>query len=89
MRFNLNNKWAVITEEQQVCIAMRRVGLAGKGKGIETLAPKYYYNNFEEALKGLIDRDIQSLEKLFEVEDRISTLKNDLHLLIKKARLTS
>jgi len=88
MRFNLNNKWAVITEEQQVCIAMRKISKSEKSDGEEYLSPTYYYNNFEEALKGLIDRDIQGLEKLSEVEGRISDLKNDMRLLIKKARLT-
>ena len=89
MRFNLNNKWAVVTEEHQVSIAMRRKVLEGDNKGKEYLTPTYYYNNFEEALKGLIDRDIQSLEKVEQIEGRSAELKKDVQIMLKKVGLAS
>jgi hypothetical protein len=87
MKFNLNARWAVETEEIQVTISRRRVAEKGKNKGKEYLSPSYYYNNMEQALFGLIDRDINGLEKVEEIVERISELKVEIKNMLKFGKL--
>lgn len=78
MRFNLNKDWAVITDNIQVVVAKRHF----RKEGREELVQQYYYNNFENAINGIIDRDIQSLEQVEDIADRIDTLKKDVKIML-------
>lgn len=83
MEFNLNSRWAVITEINQVIIGKREVVKTGDNKGKPVIIRRWYYNNFEQALEGLIDRDIKELEKLEDLVARIEELKNDIKAMLK------
>jgi hypothetical protein len=83
MRLNLNPKWAVLIDEDQITLAKRLIVKEGKNKGTENLSPVAYWNNFEDAINGLIDRNIQGIESLELVESRISELKAEIFTLIK------
>jgi hypothetical protein len=76
MRINLNAKWAVLIDEDQITIAKRKTGT-------DAISPIAHFNNFHGAIDGLIDRDIQGIEKLEEVEARIAELKAEIFTLIK------
>jgi len=89
MQFDLNARWAVITEINQVTIAQKSIGKTGKGKGKTTIGRRFYYNNLEDALNGLIDRDINELEKLEEIVDRIAELKQEVQIMLKNVASAS
>ena len=83
MRFKLNNKWSIDTEINQVVLIQTTIGQEGKCKGKLIDGRRWYWNNFEDTLNGMIDRDIQCLEKVEEIEERIKTLKSDIELMLK------
>ncbi len=89
MRFNLNARWAVETEENQVTISRRQTVQEGDNKGKEYLSPSYYYNNMGQALDGLVDRDINGLEKIEFVVGRIESLKSEIKVMLKFAPVAS
>ena len=83
MRFKLNNNWSIKTEIDQVTLIRTAIAQKGKFFGKMVDGRKWYWNNFEDALNGLIDRDIQSLEKIEQVAERIIILKSELQLMLK------
>lgn len=86
MKFDLNSRWAVMTEDRQVTIARRQIN---QKTGAVYYSPTYYYNNMAQALDGLIDRDINELEKLEEIVERISELKSEIKTMLGSAKKTS
>lgn len=85
MKFDLNARWAIETEENQVTIHRRQFVKEGDNKGKEYLQPSYYYNNMEQALLGFIDRDINGLEKAQDFAERITELKSEIKTMLKTA----
>ena len=85
MYFDLNNTWAVESDPLQVCIIKKGTGKkGGKNEGKSVEIDRFYYPDFMKALNGLVDRDIQSLEKIEDVVDRIDQLKQDIKVMLKK-----
>lgn len=89
MQFNLNEKWAISADVNCVTISQRKIKEKGTDAGAEYFHSTWYYNNLEQALIGLIDRDVQDLEKLEDVVNRIAELKNNVKLMVKHIKLTS
>jgi uncharacterized small protein (DUF1192 family) len=89
MRFNLNAKWAIETEINQVVLVQKGISEGEKTKGEIVDLRRWYWNNFEDALNGMIDRDIQCLEKVEEIEERIVALKSEVRLMLEKVAVAS
>ena len=83
MRFKLNANWSIETEINQVILIQTKTGMTGKAKGKVVDGRRWFWNNFTDALNGMIDRDIQCLEKVSEIEGRIATLKSEVQLMLK------
>jgi hypothetical protein len=83
MRFNLNARWSIETEINQVILIQKRIALTGKSKGQEIDGRRWFWNNFEDALEGLIDRDIDCLEKVEEIVGRIKELKAEIRTMLR------
>lgn len=74
----LNKKWSLDADVN--CVTVYE-SLINKKTGKEYLRARWHYPNFESALKGLVDRDIQSIRKLEYIVDRIAELKQDVKTL--------
>jgi len=83
MRFKLNANWSIETEINQVTLIQTSIAQKGTFKGKMVDGNRWYWNNFTDALNGMIDRDIQCLEKVSEIEGRIATLKSEVQLMLK------
>jgi hypothetical protein len=83
MRFKLNASWSIETDIDQVTLIQTAIAQKGKFEGKMVDGRRWYWNNFEDALNGMIDRDIQCLEKVSEIEGRIATLKSEVQLMLK------
>jgi len=83
MRFKLNPSWSIETEINQVILIQTKTGLTGKAKGKVVDGRRWFWNNFTDALNGMIDRDIQSLEKVEQIEGRIAGLKSEIKTMLK------
>jgi hypothetical protein len=75
----INNEWALSAED--ICVALYRKTTSKKdGK------PNYhvagYYNNYEEALKRMVDMAIQPLKSIEYIVERINGLKSDIHAML-------
>lgn len=73
----LNKRWSLDSDENCVTVYEMRINKKTKE---EYQSPRYFYPNFEAALHGLIDRDIQSQNaKSFEyLIQRINDLKGEV-----------
>ncbi len=71
----LNDKWALKSDER--CVSVCK---AKKKKGQVIYEPKYFYDSYQQALAGIVDRDIQGLDlsSFQEVINRIAELKSDI-----------
>ncbi len=82
----LNTKWALKSDESciSVCKAKRK-------KGELIYEPKYHYNNFEQALCGIIDRDLQdlNLDNFKDMANRIDELKEYIKKIAPELPLPS
>ena len=89
MRFKLNASWSIETDIDQVTLIQTAIAQKGKFEGKMVDGRRWYWNNFEDALNGLIDRDIQSLEKVEEIDERVSALKSEVQAMLKKVAVAS
>lgn len=89
MRFDLNARWSIETEINQVVLIQKKIGITGKSKGKEVDGRRWYWSNFEDALKGLIDKDIQCLEKVEQIAERAQELKTEVQKMLKDVLLAS
>ena len=89
MRFKLNANWSIETEINQVTLIQTSIAQKGTFKGKMVDGNRWYWNNFTDALEKLIDMDIQSLEKVEEIEGRIAELKKDVQTMLKKVAVAS
>jgi hypothetical protein len=76
----LNKDWAITSDRYSVTIC--KIGKSKAGK--ETFTHKWYYQNYEQALEGLIDRDLQDLDTLKDIAKRIKKLKTDIRKMLEK-----
>jgi len=83
MRFKLNANWSIETEINQVTLIQTSIAQKGTFKGKMVDGNRWYWNNFTDALEKLIDMDIQSLEKVEEIEGRIANLKSEIKTMLK------
>ena len=89
MRFKLNASWSIETDIDQVTLIQTAIAQKGKFEGKMVDGRRWYWNNFEDALNGLIDRDIQSLEKVEQIAERVSALKSEVQLMLEKVAVAS
>ena len=89
MRFKLNASWSIETDIDQVTLIQTAIAQKGKFEGKMVDGRRWYWNNFEDALNGLIDRDIQSLEKVEQIAERISSLKLEVQKMLRDVLLAS
>ncbi len=80
----LNDKWALKSDEY--CVSVCK---AKKRKGQLIYEPKYFYNNYHQALAGIIDRDIQGIDlsDFRDVCKRITELKADIKKIVPELPL--
>ena len=71
----LNERWYLDSDENCVTVLER---CTKKKTGEKYFRSKWYYQNFKQALEGLVDRDIQSIKKLEYIVERIEQLKSEL-----------
>lgn len=80
----IGNKWKITTDPYCVTISKRMVGgKDSKEPGRAYYAPRWYYNDLKQALTALVDREIQGLESLEHVVERIDALKAEIMEAIK------
>lgn len=78
----ISNSTQMITEDygvqmDELCVVLvkKHTRISGAKKGEEYFKPVGYYNNLEQLLHALIDKDIQNFRKLSFIVNRIRTLK--------------
>jgi len=89
MRFQLNASWSIETDIDQVTLIQTAIAQKGKFEGKMVDGRRWYWNNFEDALNGLIDRDIQSLDKVEQIAGGIAGLKIEIQAMLKKLAVAS
>lgn len=70
----LGDRWGLTADEY--CVTVHKIRL-NKETGRVYATPTYYYNNFQQALDGIVNRELQSVNPLTleTICDRIEELK--------------
>lgn len=81
---HINSEWCL--QADQVCVTLFRKRVAGpkaKNAGQLQYDPVGYYPGYEQALSAMVDRDIQPLNSIDYVVDRLVQLKKDIAIMCK------
>jgi len=79
----INKDWSLESDESCVTLLKRRIIKDGVNKGNTSWDAKGYYNNFAEALKAMVDKDIQSNNsRLDYLIDRVKALKEHIDAVV-------
>jgi len=72
----VTDEWYLSADE--VCVTLSKKGViqSGKTKGDIHYTAKGYYNNFKDALKAMVNKDIQGLDDIKSMVERLYKLEN-------------
>ena len=85
---HVNGEWALQADQYCVTLFKKRVaGKKAKNAGQLQIDPVGYFGNYEHALQRLVDMDVQPINHIDYMVERISELKKDITKLIKSGAL--
>jgi len=79
----LNKNWAM--DNDGICVTIFKHGILGKNSktpGAESWKPVRYYNNYVEAMKGIVDLDISTCKSWEVMIDRLADLRADIERML-------
>lgn len=73
----LGDNWALKSDSYCVTVCRKHIAKTGKLEGQVEYKPTWYYNNYQQALEGIVDRDVQNIDasSLEEICKRIEKIK--------------